>query len=188
MAGLAPTAGAYTVTVTVTDGADPLESAIVRATKGAETKVLLTNASGVAALPLDDGTWTLAITLAGYDGSTESLVVDDDAAITRPLSLQAITPPANDGVATGVLTVYDTTGTVESGVTVTVRIKTGPGTAGLGYDGADRTATSNGSGLVQFPGLIRGATYAARRGDGYWVEFTVPDEASFNLPEIIGSA
>jgi len=78
--------GARTVTVTVDDGSDPIESALVRFTKGTETYVQNTNASGNCTFNLDDGTWTVAISRAGYTYSGTTQVVDGNETVTYSMT------------------------------------------------------------------------------------------------------
>ena len=72
-------------------------------------------------------------------------------------------------------------------------------TAGDGLDTKVRTADSDSAGLVQFTNLIRGASYQIWRSTftsssvfgsvataNAKVTFTVPDAASFDLPEVLG--
>jgi hypothetical protein len=118
--------------------------------------------------------------------------------------------PADDELlSTGWLIVYDELGQRENGVDISVKMTSGPGTAGASLDTKTRTATSatvtisgqTVSGYVQFTGLRRGATYKVTRGNfdgstapnpfaqrsaGATGSFTVPDAASFQIAETIG--
>lgn len=89
--------GARTVTVTVDDGVIPtaLESARVRFTKtgGAGTYVQSTDASGNATFSLDDGTYTVSISLIGYTYTPSSQVVNEDETPTYSMTAQTITAP-----------------------------------------------------------------------------------------------
>lgn len=90
-------------------------------------------------------------------------------------------------VSIGSLYAIDQTGEAEGGVEFTIEICRGDGTAGLAINGAPITVTSDAStGLVEVQ-LIRGKRYHITRGDGVAVPFTVPDAATFDLPEAIGS-
>ena len=181
--------GARTVTVTVDDGTTALENATVRFTEGVNTYTGSTNASGVIVFSLDDATYTVSISKAGYTFTPTTKIVNGTEADTYSMAAVTITAPPNASTTTGVMTVYDEEGSVESGVTVTVQIIDGPGTAGIGYDSTEWAATSNGSGVVEFAGIILGARYKIWRGTSKpeAQTFTAPTTGtSFNLTEVIG--
>jgi hypothetical protein len=74
-------------------------------------------------------------------------------------------------------------------VTILVELlKTASATAGLSYPTDRRTATSGADGLVQFTGLLRLATYRAKRGSvgEKWIQFTTADATTSALPEVLG--
>ncbi len=91
--------GARTVTITVNDGTTVLENALVRITEGSSTFYKLTNSSGVAVLNVDDATYTVAITKAGYSYSGTSLVVNGDEAETYSMTAISISNPTAGKVA-----------------------------------------------------------------------------------------
>lgn len=169
--------GARTVTVTVNDGTTALQNAKVRMTSGAETYTALTNVSGVATFNLDDATWIVSITKGGYSFAGASLVVDGTETVTYSMSLVTITPSSTDKV-TGYWTVLDENGVEAASVVVTIKarqpLRSG---AGIIHDAGERTATSNGSGLVQFTNLIPGWRYAVVANDDYVADFVVPADA-----------
>lgn len=190
LAGLAASAGAgaWTVTLTINDGSSPLESANVRLTKGAETYATTTNVSGIATLHVDSGTWTVTATLFGYTFAGATLAISADTSHTYSMTAITITPSAA-GFTTGYLTALDADGNAEPGVTFTSQVTYNP-TAGIALDTAVRSVTSDGSGLVQFPGLLLGATYRIRRGtSGLGVSVKIPTTAgtTYELPAVIGS-
>lgn len=190
VAGLAVSSGsgAYTITITVNDGTTALQGAIVRVTEGVTTITGTTNASGVVVFALDAASWSLAITKPGYSYTPTTLTVSGTASFTR--SMTAVTPasPAAPTLSTGTIICYGTDGLPESGAKVYVVLVSGPGDAGAALDGAETTLTANGSGVATHTGFVRGAVYKARRGtSGTWQRFTVPDAASFDIAELIGS-
>ena len=169
--------GARTVTVTVNDGTSALQNAIVRMTSGAESYTALTNVSGVAVFNLDDATWVVSITKPGYTFAGASLVVDGTEAVTYSMSLVTITP-SNPNLVTGYWTVLDENGNAAASVVVTIKARQPlRGGAGIIHDAGERTATSNGSGLVQFTNLIPGWRYAVVANDDYVADFVVPADA-----------
>lgn len=180
--------GARTVTITVTLGGNPVEGALVRMTKGAETIILATNASGQRAFNLNDGTWTVAITAAGATFSGATLVVDGDESQSYAMTATSFSP-SSPSLVTGYWVCYSHTGVVESGVTVTMTAIKVPTEKGFALDSATRTATSGGDGVAQFTNLIPGATYRVKRGSGENYSIKVPDDATgtIELNSILGT-
>lgn len=186
--GSASGSGARTVTVTVNDGTTALQNARVRMTEGANTYTALTNASGVCTFNLDDATYTVAITKAGYSYAGTTLVVDGTEAVTYSMSSVTITP-SNPSLVTGYYTCYSELGVVESGVTITLEVHKVPTETGLALDSAVRTATSDSNGLAQFTNLVPGTTYKVKRGEGSYYTVKIADNAtgSVELNSIIGT-
>jgi len=181
-------AGARAVTITVDDGTDPLESVKVRVTKGAESYVQETNASGVAPFNLDDGSWVVSLTLSGYTYAGTTLVVDGTE--TPTYSMTQVTFPASDpGMVTGYLYCYDEDGVAEQSVAIDLQFHALSG-SGVAGDTATRSASSDVTGLVTFGNLFVGATYRLRRGaSGNWKHVTIPTNATspHALPDVWGS-
>ncbi|MFO0919691.1 MAG: hypothetical protein U0872_15440 [Planctomycetaceae bacterium] len=170
--------GARTVTITVTDGTDPLENAKVRMTNGAESYLVETDVNGEAEFALDNATWSVAITKSGYQFTPTTLAVSGDTTHTYSLTLISVTP-SDPGFVTGYLECYDQSGAAESGVVISLALSSPPTGTGSALDNAVVTATSNGSGLVEFTGLAPGAKYRIWRGSSTQnaVTFTVPSGA-----------
>ncbi len=181
--------GARSVTVTVNDGATVLENAIVRFTEGANTYAGPTNVSGVLAFSLDDATYAVTISKAGYTFTPTTLLVDGTKTPTYSMTAVSISAPPNASTTTGVAKTYDEEQVLEAGVSVNVQILDGPATAGIAYDSAVWTELSSALGVVQFAGIVHGAQYKIWRGDSKAnaVTFTAPTTGdSFDLPEVIG--
>lgn len=177
--------GARTVLITVNDGSTALSSVNVRVTKGSESYTNTTNGSGVATFNLDDGTWTVALTKSGYTYAGTSLVVNGAEAETYSMTAVTITPASDPAQTTAYLTTRNGQGTAKGNVAVKFRLMSGPGDAGSSYDGAEFTAQSNTSGLLEVT-LLREAIYVGTRGDGAEVQFTTPDASTYQLPEWLG--
>jgi hypothetical protein len=181
--------GARTLTITVTDGTDALEGAKIRMTKAAESYVATTYASGQITVGRDDGTWTVAITLAGYTFVPTTLVVTaDDSTIEYEMVQQSFTA-SDPGFVTGYLYCYDENGEVEAGVLMYSKVKSVSG-SGVSYDNKVRSVTSDVSGLAEFTNMSPGMTYQIRRGDdSEWEDVTVLDSATspYALDSIVGS-
>jgi hypothetical protein len=180
--------GARTVAITVNDGTDPIEAATVRLTQGAESYALSTNASGLVTFNVDDATWQVGITKAGYSFAGASLVVNGNEAQTYSMTAVAITP-SDPGATTGYLTVRDGAGEAVAGETVQVKVtKLANGTTGSGIDNPLVTGTTDVVGLVEFPGLPRLATYEVRIGEGKWFRGVTADAATTPLAGVLGVA
>jgi hypothetical protein len=180
--------GARTVTITVTDGADPVESAKVRMTMGADTFIASTGVSGIASFSLDDGTYVVAITRSGRQFMPTTLVVSKDTDHTYVMT-QVTIPPSNPTLVTGYLYCYDKNGVLEAGVEIDLQLMVTASGTGVSNNTQIKTATSSISGLVSFVNLFPGATYWIRRGeDQAWTTFTVPSTATdpYALPNIAG--
>ncbi len=207
--------GARTISITVTDGTNPLEGVRVRLTNGVSRPVKTTLADGTTTIQVDDATWKLAVTKAGYSYTSATLddvaISDYDVVVTGDHDLEIVMTgitfaPSDPDKVTGYLYCYSKDGVVEPYVPVELII-TAIDDTGHAYDVETRQEVSDGTGLVQFTNLFPGATYRMRRGtqrvwnsltgDYYslltktvarWLEFTIPDDASgtYELPTIFG--
>jgi hypothetical protein len=146
-----------------------------------------TSASGQITFALDDGTWTVAATLALYSFTPTTLAVSADASPSYEMTATSILP-SDPGLVTGYLYCYDEEGQIEQGVTVRLRQTVAVSGTGVGYDSAPRTAVSDATGLVQFAGLFPGGKYQIRRETGSWYDFTIDTGATdpYALPSILG--
>lgn len=179
--------GARTVTVTVNDGSTALQNAIVRMTEGVNSYTASTNASGVATFNLDDATYTVAISKAGYSYAGTTLVVDGTETVTYSMTAVSVTPPSDPALTAAYLTTYNGQGTVEGGVVVSFKLEEGAGTSGYSYNSKTFTATSNSSTGLLTVNLVKSTQYSARRGNGEWVDFTTGSGSTYALPEVLGT-
>lgn len=167
----------------------PLEDAKIRLTKGAESYVLTTNASGVATASLDDGTYAVAISLFGYIFTPTTLVVAADGSTTYDLTPVSITP-SNPSQTTGYWTVYDQVGNTQASAAIELRTANTPtSSTGLILEDDVRTGVSNNDGVVQFPNMFPGVSYVVNRtGSERKYTITVPANAgaSVALGSIVG--
>lgn len=186
--------GARTVTITVNDGSTVLENARVRLTEGASTYTWLTNSSGVAVFNVDDATYTVAVTKAGYSFAGTTLVVNGTETATYSMTSISVPTPSGPGRTVGYGVTLDELGNPVSGVTVEFQLATGQGEAGLIWSRQTHEATSGSGGSLQvdFP---QGASYRWRRptedGDqpGNWsTAFDTGTDDAFELPELLGAA
>ncbi len=184
--------GARTVTITIEDeDGDPLEGARVRLTKAAETYIVATNASGEAVFNVDDGTWTVSVSLPGYTFDGDALVVDGTEDVTYEMIAVTITP-SDPGYTTGYFTAYDENNEPEADVVITCTLRAVPkNSTGLALDTNPRAATSDVNGLVSFTNLVKGATYEFYRGATgtklFSVEISTAAGSTTALKSIMGS-
>jgi len=181
--------GANTVTITVDDGSDPLENAKVRVQSGAENYLAQTDVDGEVVFALDNATWSVAVTKAGYTFTPTTLAVAADVNQTYSMAAVSITP-SDPGQVTGYFYCYDENGVIEEDVEVNLQTyRPASGSYGVVHDTTVRTQTSGATGLVEFTGLFPGTTYKLRRGDvAPWQEITIPADADdpYELDSIAG--
>jgi hypothetical protein len=104
--------------------------------------------------------------------------------------------PSPPGFVTGYAYCYAVNGVPEQGVMISVVLTAPPATipSGEALDTDVWTVTSDINGLVQFPGMLQGATYVVYRGrsTGNQVSFVTPTYTGtatpppFQLPTVIG--
>lgn len=176
--------GARTVVVTVTDGSDPLEDATVRLIKGGVSYVLATNASGVATFALDDGTYALAVSLAGWTMTPTTVVVDGAEAVAVTMTQTVIPAPSDPDGCVCFLYTRSIHGVAVGGSVVTFRLLAPGAVLGAALDNTDEAVTSGVDGLVSIM-LPRGAVAGMRNASGQMSTFRVPEAASYELPSII---
>ena len=178
--------GARTQHVEVADAdGEPLQNATIRLTEGVNTFTAQTNALGAAVFALDEATYGIAITKAGYSFAPTELTVTTAPEVVQFQMLQNTAPvPSDPTTARGLLTLLDETGQMEPTATATVQIVSGPGVPGFGYDSEPWTTHGD------WDGLIPGATYRLWRGEpDDYITFAVPTDATgqtFDIDEVIG--
>lgn len=98
-----------------------------------------------------------------------------------------IPPLENPEYSSGYLTALDKNVSPQLGTTFFLILEDGPGTEGYSYDRVRKQATSDEDGLVVFTNLVRGAKYRIWKGrdSSLGKTFIVPDEDSFELPEVV---
>ena len=103
--------------------------------------------------------------------------------------------PTTPGTLIGQIVTLNEQGATEAGADVSVQIIEGPGDAGIAYDSAVWTVTSDSDGLAEFDGIVPRATYRLWRGGlktAY--TFTAPEidddvvvSGRFDIDEVIGA-
>lgn len=173
--------GAYVVTVTVTDGASPLQNAAVRLTEGVNSYTATTDAAGVATFSLDAATYTLSITKPGYQFVPDEIDVGGEGNHDAEMSATVIPAPSSPTQVVVYWTALNEHGEPEEGVSFAVLLSSGPGTAGLSHDQSVVIVTSAANGLCThetLPGVTllvrRGPTFASNKA----VAISVPSNAT----------
>jgi hypothetical protein len=179
--------GARTVTITVNDGTTVLQNATVRMTEGANTFTALTNVSGVAVFNLDDATYTVSITKAGYSYSGTTLVVNGTETATYSMTVVSTPAPTQpDGCVIQVLCLNGVT--PQQDVAIQYRAASIPsGDLNRAFLGTTQTATSNSSGIATFE-VAQGSGFEWKRGDVVeWSSETAASAASMDVRSVIGA-
>jgi hypothetical protein len=166
-AGLVPKlTGPYTRTITVIDDDtdDEIEGALVRLSRTGETETQTTDTDGEVEFTTGAYTFTIAVTAAGYSGSSQSLVISESGSTTVRLDPSSIVLPSNPALAALPIRCLDESGDPEEGVVVYGRIVSIPASStGISFDGASQSDTSDSNGDASLT-VVKGATYEIRRG------------------------
>ena len=184
--------GANAVTITILDSSNvAIQFATVSAWSGSTLMgTATTNASGVTSPPLslDNGTYTINITAAGFNGSAgNSLVVSGATAHTYNLTALSITP-SDPPFVTGYLKTR-VAGIATAGIAVAIAMtRTATGETGSAYVGQPIVVISDVSGIATFTNLSPGAKYAIRMDvDGIeWASDFVADDSTFEIKSFVG--
>lgn len=146
------------------------------------------NASGVSAFGMFDGTYTVA---AGPVGlvlfANTTLVVSGTTALTITGTAINVPAPTSANQIIGTLYTRKPDDTTQAAVVVQFQM-TGPppGEAGSDYDNTMFSVTSDGTGLVTYP-FTMGAKYQYKNVRGDWVPFTAPTiGTTFPIPDGLG--
>ena len=86
--------GSSAVTITVTDGVNPIENAYVKIYRTGEEGSGQTDANGEKVFATSNATYNLVITAAGYQGTTDSIIVSGTSAKTITLTATSLPTPS----------------------------------------------------------------------------------------------
>lgn len=182
--------GPYPVAISVQDIDDnPLQNAVMNVFQNGlvVATTLPTGTDGIAAVSLPPGTYILMIFCPGFlpfDGTSSPRTVSSPGYSAQiRLATQTITPSTPPEV-TGYLTCVDQHGNALQAVLHTV-IMLGANGTGASLSSIPIVARSASNGVVEFTGLIAGATYTISRQGGKTVQF-VAGNTTFELPNVIG--
>lgn len=109
-----------------------------------------------------------------------------DSPLAYGLANGSITPSAV-GTVTGWLIAIGADGAPLASVVHTLTfVRPGEDHAGLSFSYTERTSASANNGLVQFTGLVPGATYRIKRASGHYFEFVAADsgDGTFQISDL----
>lgn len=93
--------GPFTVTITVDDGTNPVQGALVRLYRTGESETQETDSSGQASFTVTSNDWDVSITavgFAGYSATILTAVVETDPSLTYSLTAGSYYPAASPGL------------------------------------------------------------------------------------------
>ena len=184
--------GARTVTITVTDGTDPVQNATVEIRINSSKYHAPTDVNGEAVLNPNegDGTYDVLISAAGYQFTPTTLVVSGDTTHTYSMTAISITP-SESGLVTGYSTCLGPDGEPLSGVSVSLQMTKPPTGSGTAFDADPMRQTSGSDGVVQFTGLAPGGTYwqwrGSNRASGKLIKIASDATTPYSLDNIAGA-
>jgi hypothetical protein len=188
--------GARTVVITVQDtSSNDLENASVRLTEGANTYIATTDSSGEATFNLDDYTYTVAVSKAGYTYSGTTLVVDGDETRTYQMTPLSITEPGDADLCTVQFRV-NLSGTPVQGAVCRARLQgTNQATDGTILSNAELSDTTDSLGVADLQLVQAGAITKGSGRYKIWVEIsgkpvasvetTIPNESTYLFEDLL---
>jgi hypothetical protein len=170
--------GPYVVTVTVTDGTDPIGSARVRL----GDYFLTTDENGQAVFHMDAGTYAYAATRGGYVAAAGSKSVTDDTTLAVELDKLVANPPDAAGYATGRASMP---GAVKTLTITQVDVPADPGVV-YTLDITPVTVTANDQDIAEYTSFQQGGRYKIQAESGEPITITVPYADYFNIQGLAG--
>jgi hypothetical protein len=143
--------GPFTVTVTVTDTLSvPLQNARVAYSEGVNRFYGITDALGVVTLNVNAATYVVAASKDGYSFAGGTSVITADTSDTIVMTEVVVVPPADPALCTVYIAVKNG-GTLVAipGVKTVFRLVEPPTGAGIAFQPATVTGTSDNTGLIQ---------------------------------------
>lgn len=185
--GLGTGTGPRLVTLTITNGTDPLPNVAARLASTTRSYVGTTNASGVVTFGVIEDTYTVILALPNHNFVPVSLVVDGDETTTYAMSVMTPLDPDGASLTTGYVLCLDDDGLPAADIEIQAQLVSGPGTAGQSPSGSVITITSGADGIAQHA-FVQGGEYRFRRGSSDWTPTTyvAPTEDTWALPEVLG--
>ncbi len=187
--------GAYAITVTVSDGSNPLQNARVTVREGVNQYTASTNVSGVASFSLDAATYTISISKPGYSFTPTTILVTGAANFNKVMTAIVIPVPGNPTLCNVYGTFIDLEGNPLEGIEIKFTLLLNPvGTNASVLADRTVTATTNASGQLidgngnTYISLARN-DYITPTGSAYRVDSTAAhlanritlEAATFNL-------
>lgn len=187
--------GAYTITVTVTDGTDPLENASVRLIEGVTPYTGNTNASGEAVFALDAATYAVAVTKAGYQftPTTRTVTGEEAGTLTNDLEMTevVVAPPADATLCRVFAYLQTKSGAPVTGQTMTAKLTTPAKSDAMITTATITSAVSDADGLVFLDLLLpsditpAGLKYLIEIPTANFKEEVTPTGATYSLGQLI---
>lgn len=182
--------GPYAITITVTDGTNPIQSATVGMFINASRYVRTTNNVGVTVLSPTEGSgdYAVRIVATGYQFTPATLPVSGNTSHTyamTQITISGSTPP----LTTGYLYCYDQNMQPIEGVPHTRRLTSSPSndTGSSLNNSAVVTVNSDINGLVTFMNHLVGASYQVIRNSNNPGAVTYPALGyTFKIPDPVG--
>jgi hypothetical protein len=178
--------GANAVTLTVTDtNSAALANVKAHIYAGAVDWRQITSTSGTCRFGLDDGTYSLVLTLPGYQFTPTTLTVSSASAFTATMTATYVPAPASPTGCTVYFNVIDDDGTAVVGEQFTFIQTTPPTGSGNVYlGGTSVTATSGAGGLVtvELPQTAVWQANVGRTAAGFPI--AVPAASTYQLPNV----
>ncbi len=173
--GVAPPGGNEPVTVTVLSGATPIQNATVVLRDSLIVDIRDTNASGVAPLTANAGTYTLTVARDGYQSSTQEVTVPvGGKSVTVQLTQIAPDPPSDPQKSAVVIYYHDGIDTIQ-----VQQLSVPPGDKQRTFDGSIKTYMQATGQQYEQLELFLDAEHRWRAGrGGSWVDFT-PDASVY---------
>lgn len=176
--------GGDVVTVTVTDGTNPIQNATVYFTINLSKYSAKTNSSGVCQLAPNEGTGTygVAIFAAGYQFTPTTLNVTGTMSQSYMMTPIVITPSVSP-LVTGYFYCVDNMEQPVAGVLHVLKMQSAPpGESGFSREKLQRLPiASDSTGLVEFVDLVPGATYVVTSPIIEQITFTA-QSSTFQIP------
>jgi hypothetical protein len=187
--------GPNTVTITVTDGTNPIEDATVRIHRTGYSETKKTNASGVVSFTVTSANWSVSISATGYASETNALTVDGDETVSYSLDAFAVSEPSAPNACVVQCFIYENASPIQN-ATVKARLRDiNSAVNGVVLTKNTVEATTNANGYAELE-LLRSSAFSDGSGKyvievwsqskNVWaITATIPDQDTVNLEDLL---